>query len=139
MANIGELKWSDELHEKVTFIDAYGYMMRAAVYSEIEKQYAGSKEDPQFIIIAISKQDPPDKDVLSLNHRQRYDYELEKIAKRLPMIQMIKEGRAKPKRCGYCDYCRATKKLWGIRPYYSLMPEFREEREDDAAAEFLPE
>lgn len=139
VANIGELKWSDELHEKVTFIDAYGYMMRAAVYSEIEKQYAGSKEDPQFIIIAISKQDPPDKDVLSLNHRQRYDYELEKIATRLPMIQMIKEGRTKPKRCGYCDYCRATKKLWGIRPYYSLMPEFREEREDDAAAELRPE
>lgn len=39
VANINELKWSSELHEKVTFIDAYGYMMRAAVYSEIEKQF----------------------------------------------------------------------------------------------------
>ena len=33
VANINELKWSDALHEKVTFIDAYGYMMRAAVYT----------------------------------------------------------------------------------------------------------
>lgn len=131
VANIGELKWSDELHEKVTFIDAYGYMMRAAVYSEIEKQNAQSDKDPNFIIIAISKQDYPDKEVLMLNHRQRYDYELGKIKERLPMIQAIKEGRVKPKRCGYCDYCRATKKLYAIKPYYALMPEFREPREDD--------
>lgn len=135
VANIGELRWSNEMREKVTFIDAYGYMMRAAVYSEIEKQNAQSDKDPNFLIIAISKQDYPDKEVLMLNHRQRYDYELEKIKERLPMIQMIKEGRAKPKRCGFCDYCRATKKLYAIKPYYSLMPDFREEREDDEAAE----
>ena len=135
VANISELRWSNEMREKVTFIDAYGYMMRAAVYSEIEKQNAQSDKDPNFLIIAISKQDYPDKEVLMLNHRQRYDYELEKIKERLPMIQMIKEGRAKPKRCGFCDYCRATKKLYAIKPYYSLMPDFREEREDDEAAE----
>ena len=131
VANINELKWSDALHEKVTFIDAYGYMMRAAVYTEIEKQYAGSQTDAPFVIVAISKQDPPDKDALSLNHRQRYDFELEQIHKRLPMIQAVKEGRIRPKRCGCCDYCRATKRLEGIRPYYTLMPEFREAKEDD--------
>lgn len=134
VANIGELKWSDELREKVTFIDAYGYMMRAAVYSEIEKQNAQSDKDPNFIIIAISKQDYPDKEVLLLNHRQRYDYELEKIKERLPYIRQIKEGRTKPKRCGYCDYCRATKKLFAIKPYYALMPDFREQKEDDPDA-----
>lgn len=131
VANISELKWSEALHEKVTFIDAYGYMMRAAVYTEIEKQNAHSSKDAPFIIVAISKQDPPDKEALYLNHRQRYDYELEQIKKRLGMIQMIKAGRIKPKRCGCCDYCRATKVLSAIRPYYTLMPDFREEKEDD--------
>ena len=135
VANINELKWSEALREKVTFIDAYGYMMRAAVYSEIERQNAGSEELPHFIIIAISKQDYPDKEVLRLNHKQRYDYELEEIKKRLPMIQAVKEGRVKPKRCGMCDYCRATKKLYAIKPYYALMPDFREEREDDVPEE----
>lgn len=130
-ANITELKWSDELHEKVTFIDAYGYMMRAAVYSEIEKQFAHEKTDPNFIIVAISKQDYPDKGVFLLNHRVRYDYELGEIKKRLPYIMAVKNGSMKPKRCGVCDYCRATKKLYEIRPYYTLMPEFREAREDD--------
>ncbi len=131
VANISELKWSEAMHEKVTFIDAYGYMMRAAVYTEIEKQNAHSSEDAPFIIVAISKQDYPDKEALYLNHRQRYDYELEQIKKRLGMIQMIKAGRIKPKRCGCCDYCRATKVLSAIRPYYTLMPDFREEKEDD--------
>lgn len=131
VANISELKWSEAMHEKATFIDAYGYMMRAAVYTEIEKQNAHSSEDAPFIIVAISKQDYPDKEALYLNHRQRYDYELEQIKKRLGMIQMIKAGRVKPKRCGCCDYCRATKVLTAIRPYYTLMPDFREEKEDD--------
>ena len=135
VANINELKWSNELREKVTFIDAYGYMMRAAVYSEIEKQYAGESTDPHFIIIAISKQDYPDKDVLELNHRQRYDYELEQIKERIQHIQRVKDGSLKPTRCGYCDYCRATKRLFSIRPYFKLMPEFREGREEDYAAD----
>ena len=131
VANINELKWNDALHEKATFIDNYGYMMRAAVYSEIEKQNANADTDPMFVIVAISKQDPPDKDALSLNHRQRYDYELEQIKERLPFFQAIKDGSMKPKRCGCCDYCRATKRLQAIRPYYTLMPEFKEGREDD--------
>lgn len=131
VANINELKWSDEYKEKVTFIDSYGYMMRAAVYSEIEKQCRNSTEDPFFIIIAISKQDPPDKDVLSLNHRERYDFELEEIKNRLPRIQALKAGTMVPKRCGHCDYCRATKRIYGIRPYYALRPEFAEDKEDD--------
>lgn len=130
-ANIQELKWSDKLREKVTFIDAYGYMMRAAVYTEIEKQNVGSNEDASFIIVAISKQEYPDKEALLLNHRQRYDYELEQIKARVHTFQAVKEGRMKPRRCGYCDYCRATKKLFEIKPYYVLMPEFKEGREDE--------
>ena len=133
VANINELKWSSELHEKVTFIDAYGYMMRAAVYSEIEKQFSGNPTDPHFIIVAISKQDYPDKDVLELNHRQRYDYELEQIKERIQRIQRVKDGSMRPTRCGFCDYCRATKRLFAIRPYFRLMPEFREGREEDYA------
>lgn len=131
VANIWESKWSDDLHARVSFIETYGYMFRAAVYSEIEKQYAGSDKEPQFLIIAISKQDPPDKEALLLNHRQRYEYELEKLRDQLPKIMAVKEGRARPTRCGLCDYCRATKRLEGVKPYYVLMPEFREQREVD--------
>ena len=139
VADISELKWSDKYHEKVTFIDQRDYMMRAAVYSELEKQLAGSKEDPAFVIVAISKQDPPDKDALMLNHRTRYDWELEQIKDRLPYIQRIKDGSAKPRRCGCCDYCRATKQLMEIRPYYQLMPEYKTFGEDGFAGTMKPE
>lgn len=131
VANIWETKWSEELHTRVSFVDAYGYLFRAAVYSEIEKQFVGAQEDPQFLIIAVSKQDPPDKEALLLNHRQRYDYELERIKEKLPYIQRIKQGFVRPRRCGVCNYCRATKKLEIIKPYYVLMPEFREGMEED--------
>lgn len=82
-ASVTELKWDPGLREKVTFIDSYGYMFRAAVYSEVEKQVSGECSDPNFIIVAISKQDYPDKEVLLLNHRKRYDYELEQLRRRL--------------------------------------------------------
>lgn len=130
-ANIQELKWNEALHEKATFIDNYGYMMRAAVYSEIEKQNANSKDDPLFIIVAISKEEPPDKEALLLNHRQRYDYELEQIKEKLPYFYAIKTGSMKPRRCGHCDYCRSTKQLSEIKPYYALLPQFRPHKEEE--------
>ena len=129
--NIWETSYNPALRERETFIETYGYMMRAAVYSEIEKQFSGESTDPLFIIVAISKQDPPDKEVLLLNHRARYDWELDEVKKNLVNIVRVKDGFVKPTRCGYCDYCRATKILYQIRPYYKLAPEYREGRETE--------
>jgi glutaredoxin len=55
------------------------------------------------------------------------------IKDRLPYIVRVKNGSVKPTRCGACDYCRATKKLFEIKPYYRLMPEFKGAREEDYA------
>lgn len=145
VANIYETKYSAELNERVTFVEAYGYIFRAAIYSLIECQnrlekgfweiYEGLKNGnlklPDFLLICISKQDYPDKEIVRLNHRQAYIHELESIKDRLYRLQMIKEGRVKPRRCGVCDYCRATKKITAIKPYYELKPEFRTQREED--------
>lgn len=122
-ANLRELKYNPETKERETFIEAYGYMMRAAVYSEIEKQNTGNDTDPMFLIAAISKQDPPDKLLLSLNHRDKYLYELQQIKERLPRIMRVKEGAELPRRCGHCEYCRKTAGNVKIRPYYVLKPE----------------
>lgn len=117
--------------ERESFLEYLGYLMRAAVYSEIEKQYTGRDDDPNFIIVAVSKQTPPDKGAYSLNHRQRYDWELERIREKIYRIQGLKTGQFKPKRCGVCDYCRAIKVLTKIVPYYTLNPRFRDEREEE--------
>lgn len=130
-ADINKTEYNPILGERESFVESLGYMMRAAVYTEIEKQFTGNSTDADFVIVAISKQDPPDKAALLLNHRQRYDWELEQIEKRMMNIRRIKNGELRPRRCGMCDYCRATKVLKKIIPYYVLNPKFREEREEE--------
>lgn len=130
-ADMTRTEWDGRLGERVTFIEALGYMMRAAVYTEIERQQTEADGDASFIILAVSKQDPPDKAALLLNHRQRYDFELENVEKRMARIIGVWQGREKPRRCGVCEYCRRTKKLKRIIPYYTLNPNLREEREEE--------
>lgn len=130
-ADINKTEYNPILGDRESFVEALGYLMRAAVYTEIEKQHTGNTEDANFVIVAVSKQDPPDKAALLLNHRQRYDYELEQIQKHMARIIDVKIGRVKPRRCGSCEYCRSTKVLKKITPYYTLNPKFREEREEE--------
>lgn len=130
-ADLTRTEYNPALGERESFLEALGYLMRAAVYSEIEKQNAKSEDDPKFVIVAVSKQDPPDKGAYLLNHRQRYDYELALVGKNMQRIMKVKSGTVKPKRCGVCEYCRQTKKLSRIVPYYSLNPGCKEEREDE--------
>lgn len=130
-ADINKTEYNPILGERESFVESLGYMMRAAVYTEIEKQYTGKDTDANFVIVAISKQDPPDKAALLLNHRQRYDWELEQIEKNMMNIRRIKSGELRPRRCGMCDYCRKTKVLKKIIPYYVLNPKFKEEREEE--------
>lgn len=130
-ANIRDLEYNPITRERETFVEVYGYLMRAAIYSEIVKQNEHQEYDPQFIIVAVTKQDPPDLAVLSLNHRQRWDMELDQVRTKLPHIMRVKTYQEQAKRCGICDYCRATSRVKRIIPYYELKPAFRGEEEYD--------
>ena len=145
VANIWETSYNPVKRERETFVDAYGYMFRAAVYSMIEVQNAlnlsfddaykqlknGELDVANFFLLCVSKQEHPDKEVLRLNNLNEYLYNLDKIKDKQHRFNMIKAGRMLPRRCGKCDYCRATKVLKEIRPYYEIMPEFRTESEED--------
>lgn len=123
-ANLHELYYNVKTKERQTFIEEYGYMMRAAVYGEIERQTRKAEDFPSFIIIGVSKQDPPDKDVILLDDPTRWEYELEVVKSKIPHIQRLKNGEENPLRCGQCEYCRATKKIKRIKSYTDLMPEY---------------
>lgn len=145
VANIWETSYNPIKKERETFVQAYGYIFRAAVYSMIEVQNAlgltfdkayeqlksGDLDLANFFLLCVSKQEYPDKEVLRLNNAQEYLWELETIKNNLFRFNQIKQGRTLPKRCGKCDYCRATKVLSEVKPYYELIPEFRTEREED--------
>lgn len=132
VANIWEMTWDPEAGGKVTFVERFKYLMRAAVYCEIEKQFTGNSTDADFWLVCLSKQDPVDKEIISLRHRQALDLELEKISEHMPRIQNIKAGLIKPRRCGHCEYCRATKRT-GNMPleYWKLEPGNRDPRQED--------
>ena len=130
-ANLTRTEYNKDTGEFESFLEALGYLMRAAVYSEIEKQNSGANEDAPFVILAVTKQDPPDKGAYLLNHRQRYEYELSIIEERIKRITALKAGMAIPTRCGHCEWCRRTKKLRGIVPYYTIKPGFKDEREEE--------
>lgn len=127
-ADIRKLFWNPETKEYQSFVEEYGYLMRAAVYGEIERQNAGEDTFPTFVILAVSKQDPPDKDAVLLNDPNgdaRWELELETVKAALPRIQALKDGTQNPKRCGQCEYCRSTKKLNRIKLYTDLLPAYR--------------
>jgi hypothetical protein len=130
-ADLTKTEYNPSIGERESFLEALGYLMRAAVYTEIERQNANAEDDARFIIIAVSKQDPPDKGAYLLNHRDRYDWELDQVRDKLMRIISVKSGRERPRRCGSCHYCRSTKKLTKIVPYYVLTPKFREEKEEE--------
>lgn len=130
-ADLTRTEWNADRGERESFLEALGYLMRAAVYTEIEKQNSCSSEDPPFIILAVTKQDPPNKGAYLLNHRQRYDYELEQVKEHMARIHSVKTGFVKPTRCGSCEWCRKTKRLSGVVPYYTIKPGFKDEREEE--------
>lgn len=133
VASIRALEWNAEEGAKVSFIRNFRYLFRAACYIEIEKQFTGKDTDPAFWLACISKEEPPDKELISLNHRQTLDFELEKVKEKIWRFSEIKAGRIMPKRCGHCAYCRQTKKLNSVISFFELDDPAAIEREEDYA------
>lgn len=131
VADIRELKYDPNHGKKVSFVEQYKYMFRAAVYSEIYKQFKETDKTPLFWLVCLSKQDPPDREIISLNHQQRYELELEKVGERITRFQAIKDGTIPPKRCGHCAYCRKTKVVTGAIDYWELDPEYGTPKETE--------
>ena len=120
--SIREKTWDNEVREKVSFIEQYKYILQAAIYCEIERLAAGRSEGDifDFYMVAVSKQEPPDKEVIDLRDPERYYYELEQVKVNMPRILAIKSGQEVPIRCEKCDFCRNTRKLTGAIHYTEL-------------------
>jgi hypothetical protein len=120
--SIMELQWSEKLHRRVSFIDQYDYMIQAAVYAEIERLASGRSERLKPLMVAVSKEDPPDKAVISLDDKGRLKYELEQIKYNMPRILEVRAGIEEAINCGRCPYCRQVKKVQSMISYKDLTP-----------------
>lgn len=118
--NIRELVWDSEAWAKVSFIEAYKYVLQMAVYCEIERIATKQKLWAEPLIVAVSKEDPPDKEIISLLDEPRFEEELYKVEMDMPRILEVKFGGEKPERCGRCAYCRSQKKIETVIHYTQL-------------------
>lgn len=87
-----------------SFVEHWGYDLQMAVYSAVEGR------DLATYLAVVTKQDPPDLEVVSVPRWRRVEL-LEGVEKDMPHILAVKSGQMPPVRCGVCEYCRATKKI----------------------------
>jgi hypothetical protein len=118
--SIREMVWSAEQWAKVSFVEAYGYLTQLAIYCEVERRATGEKGWAEPLIVAVSKEDPPDKAIISLLDEPRFEQELEIIRDKMPRIIAVKGGEIAPRRCEKCAWCRSTKKLAKVMHYSEL-------------------
>lgn len=93
---------------KQSFIEKWGYDLQLGIYQEIVRQNTG--EMLPCIIAAVDKQDYPDLDCILIPDDQ-LKFHRDNLRWKMQRIIDVKNYNEKPKRCGHCDYCRATKKL----------------------------
>lgn len=118
--SIKELQWSEKWRQRVSFIEEYSYMLQVAVYAELERIYSGRKDWLRPLMVAVSKEDPPDKEVIDLADNSRLNMELDQVEANLPRILAVKSGLETPHRCGVCRYCRMTKRVEKMITYIDL-------------------
>jgi hypothetical protein len=104
----------------VSIVQAYGYVRQFALYAEIERIATGREMPLDPFIVAVSKEDPPDKEVISIDQNSMV-YELELITENMPRILKVKNGIVEPKRCEKCKHCRLTKVLKTTTHYMDLL------------------
>ena len=106
----GDLKTTQGIYKKysgLNFIEQYGYIEQMAVYRELIKQQFGVDLIPY--IIAITKEDIPDKAVIRID-KGYTDNKLQEMEFYIERFLAIKEGKVEPVGCGVCDYCKINQK-----------------------------
>lgn len=116
---ISKKYWNEELRVKQNFIEYYDYLLQMSVYAEIERQNRGGEDYLQPHIIAVSKEEIPDKAIVLMGTEYIGDKLLE-VETLLPRFIKVKNGEEKPIGCGHCDYCRSIKKIDRILHYTEL-------------------
>lgn len=87
-----------------SFVEHWMYDLQMAIYAKVEGR------DLATYLAVVTKQDPPDKNIISIPRWRRMEL-LDEIEKDMPRVLSVKRGEIPPTRCGVCEYCRATKVL----------------------------
>ena len=102
--------WDEEMMEKVSFVNYWGYDIQGAIYQHLDKRNA------PFVIVGVTKEPEPD---ITAIHIPDEDLGIallyvEELSNR---YAAIKRGEIQPRGCGKCAYCKSHKTLTGIKHY----------------------
>lgn len=112
--------WTHE-RKPVPFVYEYDYQLQMAVYRELVRQQYGVEVQPY--IVAITKEDYPDKAVISIPE-YRLDDAMIRIHEYQPHIEAVINGEESPVSCGTCDYCKDHKQLEDIIDADELLEDY---------------
>jgi hypothetical protein len=118
--SIHAYEWVESLGKKGTFIDQYSYHRQLAIYAEVHGRAVGSNNIYSKYIVAVSKEDPCDLEVIDMTDMDRHESELESVRILMPRFIAVKNGEIEPDRCGRCEWCRGTKECKEPIPYSML-------------------
>lgn len=110
--------WRVEDYGYATFVEYWGYLTQMAVYQKVVEVNVGKKL-PCYIAV-VTKEDEPEIEVIHIDQFS-LDNALNEVQMNLPSVLMVKEGDIEPTRCGKCNYCISTKKLFKPINYRDLI------------------
>jgi hypothetical protein len=113
MANF-EAVWSPEDHEKIPFVEYWGYDTQGAIYQTIDGRIA------PFVIVGATKEAETNIDAFYIPDDD-LSFALSEVEALSPRYAAIKRGEIEPEGCGKCAYCRSTKRLSSIKHYKSII------------------
>ena len=105
--------WDDELHERVNFIEFWGYDTQGAIYQKVDNRML------PFVIMAATKEAEPDVEAMYIPDED-LAFALSEVEALAPRYAAIKRGEIEPVGCGKCAYCRSVKRLSVIKNYRNL-------------------
>lgn len=105
--------WCDDIHERMNFIEYWGYDLQGAIYQKVDKRM------PPFVIVAVTKDAEPDIAALHIPD-DALAFSLAEVEHCSPRYAAIKRGEIEPVGCGKCAYCRSKKQLTTIKHYMSV-------------------
>ena len=106
--------WDDDISEKVSFVEFWGYDIQGSIYQTVDKRHA------PFVIVGATKEAEPNVEAMHIPD-EYLQYALDEVETLSPRYASIKRGEIEPRRCGRCAYCKSTKVLSGIKHFRSLI------------------
>ena len=105
--------WDEDSHEKVSFVNYWGYDIQGAIYQKIDNRMA------PFVIVGVTKEAEPDIIAVHIPDED-LSFALDEVETLSPRYAAIKRGEIAPVGCGKCAYCRSVKRLEGITHYKKI-------------------